>query len=155
LRRARDRVEAMLVAEALALGKSLVPDSKGTDDRFATAIDLARVLSHVTEDETAHPMRRLGWKEMPVGQSESERPKLSETRFRRFLLATDGEERVDAFVRLIDLMGGSANVGEIADAFGWWNHPDGRVRQSWAFNYYNAAGFTPAAVIDIPSKETA
>jgi CRISPR type I-E-associated protein CasB/Cse2 len=154
LRRTRDRVDAFLVADALALAKTLEDSGRPEEERFGTALDLARVLSHVREDINTHPMRSVGWRALPSGKADEEKPRLSETRFRRFLLATDGEERVDAFVRLIHLMDGRANVGEIADAFQWWSDPEGRVRKSWAFSYYNAAGFTPGESTEIPSEET-
>lgn len=142
LRRCRDRVEAFMIPEALQLAKSLSPTSDD-DERFGTAIDLARVLAHIKKESPNHPMRDVGWSRFPGEKDTGERPKLAETRFKRLLQATDGEERVAAFVRLIALMGGTANAGHIAEAFRWWDHPDGWVRQRWAFEYFNAANAAP------------
>jgi CRISPR type I-E-associated protein CasB/Cse2 len=153
LRRTRDRVDAFLIPEALVLAKTLEPAGKGDDERFGTALDLARVLSHVRESADTHPMRQVGWRTMPTGSSGDEKPRLGETRFRRLLLATDGEERVRAFIRLVHLLDGKANVGEFAEAFRWWDHPDGHVRRQWAFSYYNAAGFAPDERADTPIEE--
>lgn len=156
LRRCRDRVEAFMIPEALQLGNTLAP-SASVNDRLGTAIDLARVLAHIKKDNPEHPMRNVGWPSFPrdtAGEG-TERPKLAETRFKRLLQATDGEERVDAFVRLIALMGGQANVREISDAFWWWNHPSGRIRQQWAFVYFNAANAAPIDIDTTPSEENA
>lgn len=153
LRRCHDRVDAFMIPQALQLAKTLAPTSSD-DEQLGTAIDLARVLAHIKADSGQHPMRAVGWAAFPRDNLEgAERPKLAETRFRRLMQATDGEERVTAFVRLIALMGEEANVAKIAEAFRWWNHPDGRIRQLWAFQYYNAANAAPAAVTNTLIEE--
>jgi hypothetical protein len=35
-------------------------------------------------------------------------------------------------------MGGNANVAALSRAFRSWDHPDGRIKQEWAFQYFNA-----------------
>jgi CRISPR type I-E-associated protein CasB/Cse2 len=155
LRRCRDRVDAFMVPEALLLGRTLAPTST-VNDKLGTAVDLARVLAHVKNDSTEHPMRAVGWPSFPRdGADSGDRPKLAETRFKRLLQATDGEERVDAFVRLIALMGGQANVKAISEAFLWWNHPSGIVRRDWAFEYFNAATAAPLAALEHLTEESA
>lgn len=154
LRRTRDRVDAFLVPDALVLARTLEPAGSAADEQFGTALDLARVLSHVRQSVDTHPMRQVGWRAMPTGSGDDDKPQLSETRFRRLLLATDGEERVRAFIRLVDLVDGKANVGELAEAFRWWDHPEGHVRRQWAFSYYNAAGFVPDERNETPTEET-
>ena len=58
----------------------------------------------------------------------------------------DGEEKVAAFVRLIDLLDGKAKVDDLATDFLNWNHPvyGDRVRDRWAFFYYAAADAAPS-----------
>jgi CRISPR system Cascade subunit CasB len=147
LRRCRDRVDAAMIPQALILGRTLVPDPDAdiSGEQFGIALDLARVLAHVKTDDVRPPMRSVGWDRFPTGGDE-ERPPLSELRFKRLLQATEGEGRVDAFIRLIALMDATANVAEIAESFRWWGHPDGRAQKRWAFEYYNAANFTPEPV---------
>lgn len=153
LRRCHDRTDAFMVPAALQLAKTLAP-SNSSDEQLGSAIDLARVLAHIKVDKSIHPMRSVGWTAFPRDGAEgAERPKLGETRFRRLLQATDGEERVTAFVRLIALMDNEANVAEIADAFHWWSYPDGHVRQRWAFQYYNVNS-VPTAVTTTPFEES-
>jgi hypothetical protein len=113
--------------------------------RFNRALDLARVLAHVTDETSAHPMRDAGWPTFPGSRREGELdrgPRLSESRFRRLLQSENGEEMVMQFVRLIALLDRRANVGALSDAFRWWDHPEGRAKQRWAFEYYNAGAAT-------------
>lgn len=155
LRRCRDRVESFMSPEALQLARTLVP-TREDGEQLGAAMDLARVLSHIKADSREHPMRAVGWAVFPRDDAPGgDRPRLAPNRFKRLLQATDGEERVDAFIRLIALLDGQANVAEITDAFHWWNHPDGRVRQQWAFIYYNAANAAPVAPIDSQTEERA
>ncbi|MEP6494624.1 MAG: type I-E CRISPR-associated protein Cse2/CasB [bacterium] len=156
LRRSRDRIEGMLIPQALQLARRL--KATGPDDpQFGTAIDLARVLAHIRSDNGERPMRAVGWPSFPRdggdGSSDA-RPRLSEVRFKRLLRSTAGEDRVSAFIRLIALMEGHANVAAIADAFRQWDHPDGRVKQRWAFEYFNAAQAAPAAATTVSEENS-
>jgi CRISPR type I-E-associated protein CasB/Cse2 len=111
------------------------------DPRFGRVLDLARVLAHVSEDSDVHPMRAVGWPVFPGTRRENDverGPRLGEARFRRLLQSDAGEDLVVQFIRLVALMGGCANVAALSDAFRWWDHPDGRTKQQWAFQYFNA-----------------
>ena len=156
LRRCHGRVDAAMLPQALMLGKMLVPDVGGDGEGkgFGTALDLARVLAHVKSDQREMPMRAVGWKRFPTGSGDDERPVLSELRFKRLLQATDGEARVEGFIRLLAIMDGTANVAEITRAFRGWGHPDGYMQKQWAFTYYNAANYAPDAVAEHPFEET-
>lgn len=143
LRRCRNPQEALLVPPAVALARRLSRRGPNYDRDFAVALDLARVLAHVTNDVDRHPMRDAGWPSFPGDRREGDaesRPALSEARFRRFLQAEPGEELVIAFVRLVRLLGGAASVSELAEAFLDWNDPwrQDRVKHRWALEYYNA-----------------
>ena len=156
LRRCHGRVDAAMIPQALMLGKMLASNDH-TDvngERFGTALDLARVLAHVKVDDALMPMQAVGWKKFPTGAGDEKRPTLSELRFKRLLQATDGEARVDAFIRLLAIMNGTANVAEITRAFRGWGHPDGYIQKQWAFAYYNAANYAPDAVTEHPFEET-
>lgn len=148
LRRCRSAVEALSVPSAVALARGLVgtaviPD---VDDwRWAAGLDLARVLAHVTEHDPTKPaMRAAGWKSFPGERKDSDagedRPRLSEARFRRLLGTARGEEQVDAFTRLIALLGGAVNVSALAEDFWYWGD---RTKRRWAFDYYAAGIAAP------------
>jgi CRISPR system Cascade subunit CasB len=148
LRRCHSSVEAATMPEALHLVRMLVPvgaKAPGDARKVDTALGLARVLAHVTQDSDTPPMRAAGWRSFPnetrgdtaVG---AERPRLSEIRFRRLLLTGRGEEQVAAFTRLVRLLDGSVNVAALAEDFWYWNE---RTKKRWAFDYYAAAVAAP------------
>lgn len=146
LRRARSPLEAMSIRAAIDLARRLgTTHGSAHADRTRDVLDLARVLAHVKEhDPSQRPMQSAGWKRFAGDRRESDagddRPKLAEARFRRLHDTGDGEEKVDAFVRLVALMGGTINVTALANDFLGWNHPllGDRVRERWAFDYYHA-----------------
>jgi CRISPR type I-E-associated protein CasB/Cse2 len=124
------------------MSNALPREGDRIDPRFGRALDLARVLAHVAEDTDPHPMRVVGWPVFPGLRRENDierGPRLSEARFRRLLQSDGGEDLVAQFTRLVELMGGRVNVAALSDAFRWWDHPDGRTKQQWAFQYFNAA----------------
>lgn len=159
LRRSRSTLEVMQVPDALELVRRLdgIPrEGRAPDWKLRGTLDLARVLAHVRKhDSDRHPMRAAGWKHFAGSRRESDagedRPVLAEARFRRLLLTGDGEEKVNAFTRLIALLGGTVKVDDLARDFICWNHPEkgDRVRERWAFLYYGAATAAPP-----PATET-
>ena len=75
----------------------------------------------------------------------SERPLMSEMRFRKLLECETPEELRLPMIRAIDLLGGELDVLELAtDAFGWSQ----AVRKRWAYDYYDAAARTEAGPAD-------
>jgi len=149
LRRCHNTNDVLSIPVGVLLARMMgdVPrDGDRIGHRFSRALDLARVLAHVTEDTDLHPMRQVGWPSFPGGRREGDverGPKLSESRFRRLVQTEGGEELVAQFTRLIALMGRSSNVTELSDAFRWWDHPNGRTKQRWAYEYFNAGAATP------------
>lgn len=152
LRRCRSTVDALSIPAAVSLARRLGTVREGTpenDRRLATALDLSRVLAHVTAHSPERLMRAAGWLSFP-GDSPKEsgenRPRLAEVRFRRLLETGSGEEQVSAFVRLIALLDGVVNISQIAEDFMSWSHPyrGDRIRQRWAFDYYAAGIAAPA-----------
>jgi CRISPR system Cascade subunit CasB len=121
------------------------PQSDVDYARVSAVIRLARVLAHVDEHDSKRPMQAAGWKSFPGDRRESEagddRPVLAEVRFRRLLQVEDGEEQVDAFIRLIKLLGRTASVPAVARDFLHWND---KTKQSWAFDYYAAGVAAPS-----------
>lgn len=145
LRRCDSAVDAAAVPAAVALARRLGAFKGEEEDwRVTAALDLARVLAHVREHMPEPPMRAAGWKTFAGDRTESEagddRPRLSEARFRRLLTTGPGEEQVAAFVRLIALLDGTANVAALGADFLDWSHPwrGERVRKRWAEDYFAA-----------------
>lgn len=150
LRRCRSAIEALGVIAAVDLARRLgaMKDVATPDDRYLErALNLARVLAHVRESATESPMRQAGWKAFPGERTTkdvpaSERPRLSEVRFRRLLETAGGEEMVSAFTRLIALLGATVNVATLSSDFLYWGD---RTKRRWAFDYYAAGVAAPAA----------
>jgi len=144
LRRCRSTNDVLSIPAGVRLARmlrALPGDDARVDDRFARALDLARVLAHVTRDSNLPPMREVGWPTFPGSRREGQverGPKLSESRFRRLLQSEPGEDLVAQFTRLVALMGGTANIADLSDAFRWWDHANDRAKQRWAFDYFNA-----------------
>lgn len=153
LRRCRSTVDAVREPAAIALSRRLGGLREGSTTLWQDrTLDLARVLSHVREDDGLRPMRAVGWRSFPGHKDENEaasaeRPDLSEVRFRRLLETPAGEPLVMAFIRLIRLLDGRINVRLLASDFLYWND---RTKKQWAFDYYAAAIAAPA---DEPSTQ--
>lgn len=149
LRRCRATNDVLAIPAGVRLPRMLGDMPARADHiglRFERALDLARVLAHVTEDVPGHPMHEVGWRALPGKQADKDKegaPKLNEARFRRLLQAERGEDLVSQFTRLIALMGGRVDVSIVSDAFRWWDHPEGRTKQRWAFEYFNAGAAIP------------
>lgn len=154
LRRAGSAADAAAISAAVDLARrlgTLAREARGSDWRAEAALNLARVLAHVREDDHARrPMQAAGWQTFPGNRRESEagdqRPVLSEARFRRLLQTGTREEQVSAFARLVTLLGGSVNVAELATDFMRWSDDSqrDRVRTRWAFDYFHAWGSAPS-----------
>lgn len=139
LRRCESVIDALSIPHALALARALDRchlDTKG----FHGALELATLLAHVKEDDPQHLhlMRAAGWKAFPGEKKETEtgtdRPVLSELRFRR-LLQTAPEEKLAAFKRLVRILGGKADVADLTDSYLFWGD---QVRERWAVEYFAA-----------------
>lgn len=153
LRRCRSATDALGVPAAIDLARRTGAVAAG---REAVALDLARVLAHVTANTGEPPMRAAGWKRFPGDRKESdagdERPRLSEVRFRRLVRAERGDELTDAVIRLMAMLDGGVSVPRLAEDFWWWND---QIRQRWAFDYYAAGVAAPNDVDDPDSPDPA
>lgn len=153
LRRCRSTVDALTEPAAVGLARRLGvlhERSRHDDDAVRAALDLARVLAHVTTHSgQQRVMQSAGWKQFPGERRESDageiRPVLSEARFRRLLTTPTGEPLVAAFIRLVRQLKGVVNVTELANDFRNWGDPERGpgVRQKWAFDYYAAGVSAP------------
>jgi CRISPR type I-E-associated protein CasB/Cse2 len=153
LRRCRSATDAITIPAAVSLARqvgALRERATDRDRRLHAALNLARVLAHVTQHVPEAPMRAAGWKSFPNDRKESEagedRPRLAEARFRRLLQVAGEEEQVVAFTRLVALLDGATNVATLAADFLDWTHPTRgpKVRQRWAFDYFAAGVAAPA-----------
>ncbi len=156
LKRCDSFAETLGVSAAMLLARRLGALRDVEDRRLETALGLARVLAHITTDDVRTPMRAAGWPSFPGDRTEgdvegSQRPKLSELRFRRLLQTGGGEEQVTAFVRLIRLLGGQVNVAALARDYLNWDRDTTKHR--WAFDYYAASTAAPATVLSTMETE--
>ncbi len=147
LRRCDSAVQALAEPAAVSLARRLLSDrgiETAEDWRLEAAVNLARVLGHVTAHTPGtRPMRAAGWRSFPgerPSKDSTERPLLSDVRFRRLIETPRGEEQVTTFVRLIALLDDSTDIAAIADDFMNWGD---RVKRRWAFDYYAVAIAAP------------
>lgn len=164
LRRCRTAVEAMTVPAAIDLARRLeafTVSGPHEDELLARSLELAGVLANIKRDtSTDGPrhtlLRSVGYKALPRDgkEKESDRPRLSEARFRRLVQVESGEEQTVAFRRLIALLGGEADVVRLAGDYWEWSDPyrRDRVRQRWAVEYYAAdiSAMTPTSMGETP-----
>lgn len=148
LRRARSHLDVLRIEPAVVLARLLgaAPRTHAAPAwRVHAALDLARVLAHVKVHEDRHPMRAAGWESFPGENTKLPPPVLSNARFARLLETGEGEEKVQAFTRLVTLLGGTVNVAQLASDFLTWDHPEfgDRVRERWAFEYLAAGSAAP------------
>jgi CRISPR system Cascade subunit CasB len=93
---------------------------------------LAGVLSHVREDRQARSVARLLGPERP---DVSETAVMSPLRFRRLLEASEPDERLMAFRRMVGLAGGAVPVFDLVRSLLDWSE---ERRRRWIYDYWNA-----------------
>ncbi|MFN8669397.1 MAG: type I-E CRISPR-associated protein Cse2/CasB [Gemmatimonadaceae bacterium] len=146
LRRCRSTAEALTIAPAIGLARRLggvVERRDALDTRFERSLTLARLLAHVSVDDSMSVMRVVGYQHFPGDRDapdDGNRPLLSETRFKRLLLNPAGEELLTALIRLLAQVDGRANIARLAQDVWWWND---RTRERWAFEYFAAGVAVP------------
>jgi CRISPR system Cascade subunit CasB len=147
LRRCASVAEAMQQPETI----SLFQRCRATDERDLVAIALAAaVLAHVRQDLPGAPVARQ------LGPESPERPEtalLKPLRFRRLLEASEPDDCLAAFRRLVALANGEVNLRDLARALFDWPHPyrGEETKRRWIFAYWNA---DPAPVAT-PAKASA
>lgn len=136
LRRCATVAEAMREPAAIDLFRRC---GGRTEFDLPKAALLAAVLSHVREDAPEPVARTAG----PDTPDKPETALLKPLRFRRLMEAEGEEELLTVFRRLVALLGGRANVEDLAWALLYWTD---RTRTTWTYRYWNA---------EAPNKETA
>ncbi|PZW44786.1 CRISPR system Cascade subunit CasB [Humitalea rosea] len=147
LRRCASLAEAMQEPATIALFRQC----GATDEKDLVAIALAAaVLAHVRRDR---PGERLARQIGPDSPDKPETATLKPLRFRRLLEASEPEECLIVFRRLVALAGGEANVADLSRAlFDWPDlHRGPETKRRWIFTYWNAEPAPPAT----PAKDTA
>jgi CRISPR system Cascade subunit CasB len=129
LKRARTIEEVVFVPLFHDLRRRLADTGWRMTDRLAL---VAGVLAHVRENGGGSPFPS----QMAVpAEGSRNRPRVAPSRFRRILRLGD-EDRDELFLqirRIVALLDGKVNVGDLADSLYWWNE---RTRKSWALKYY-------------------
>lgn len=141
LRRAARTVDALAEPATVALWRMLPEhwrERGEREEKLARTAALSHVLAFVREDDTQHPMRRLG--PQPGGTPET--AKLKPVRLRQLLAAREPDELAQAFRRLVALADRRIDVGELATALLLWNDA---VRTRWAFTWHDAGWAAPAS----------
>ncbi len=147
LKRCRAALDALTIPAAVSLARRLGATAEAAGPwRLEAALGLARVLAHVDQGGPEPIMRVAGWRTFPGDDRKGEgdptnRPRLSEARFRRLIQTPPGEELTQMLIRLVHLVGEPINVRALADDFLGWHRDSTRYR--WAFQYYAAGVATP------------
>lgn len=132
LRRAVRLLDAALVPATHTLTEALRRQGYfGYGDRdhlLLTAVALANVKEDIGGDSFAALMGRPA--------ANSNRSPVSELRFRRLLETDNPAALVEPIRRILATLGGRAPVGSLAEDLLRW---DEKVRQRWAFEYYEVA----------------
>ena len=139
LRRCASPLEAAMEPVTIELFQALGFQSPEANLERVAA--LAIVLSFVRVSTNDKFARALG-----PSSDKADDAKLKPLRFRRLLGARGVEETLVAFRRAVQLLGGAANVTNLAELILAWNE-DGagdRVRVRFAFDYYNAGAHAPS-----------
>jgi CRISPR type I-E-associated protein CasB/Cse2 len=162
LRRARSGLDVLAIPAAVVLARRL--GMARSPERATKALELARILAHVRASTDRSPMHAAGWQRFPYDPgaeaAAEQRPRLSETRFRRLIRAERDEgELTSAFIRLVTLLDGEVSVPRLSEAFWYWDVGDERVRRRWAFEYYAAGIAAPSigtidAAVPIPNEDS-
>lgn len=98
------------------------------EDKLALVVGLtARVKSDDNSGSIAEQM---------ASGKPNDSARVSGLRFRRLLKIKDQEEFFTAMIRIIALLGGSANIQSLAQSVYSWNDI---TRKQWAFDYYSKA----------------
>jgi CRISPR system Cascade subunit CasB len=134
LRRCRTPIEALALPTTLDLMVRLgwkAPEQDQSDwfaERIAAA---AMVLAHVREDSTQPVARSLG------RQRGRDQPVLSSSRWERLCRAEGHENIATEFTRIVQMIGGTANVVDLVSAIRWWDHnANHRTKQQWIYAYH-------------------
>ncbi|MBI3985315.1 MAG: type I-E CRISPR-associated protein Cse2/CasB [Lentisphaerae bacterium] len=90
----------------------------------------AGVLAHVKENVPAAKVAAQ------MAEGRGDRAAVSELRFRRLIETKDREALFIPLIRLVALMDGKVNVGDLTEGIRFWGP---RARRDWACDYYEPA----------------
>lgn len=135
LRRAADSSEVVfapgyhrLVASFAALNRRF------SREKLAAVAGLIARIKTDTGDAPPFPAQMAA--QRPGGKNAT----VSGLRFRRLLVAGDLEDLYPMMIRVLSLLGGEANLADLARSVYWWNES---TRKRWAYEYYAAAPSEP------------
>lgn len=134
LRRCSTWVEAAAEPETIQLFRML---GGGDERKLRRVAVLAAVLAHIREDEHKKVASSIG----PEKADDEKTAKFSRLRLRRLLTTAGDDAIMTAFRRLAALMGGRANVADLAWLILYWDNEKTRMR--FAFDYWQAGAAAP------------
>jgi CRISPR system Cascade subunit CasB len=134
LRRCRTPIEALALPITIDLMVRLgwQPPEQDNYDWFGERIAAAAmVLAHVREDSAEPVARSLG------RQRGRDQPVLSSARWERLCRAEGHENIATEFTRIVQMIGGTANVQDLVFAILDWDHnTNHRTKQRWIYAYH-------------------
>jgi CRISPR system Cascade subunit CasB len=140
LRRCRRPIEAQALPPTIDLMVRMgwSPPEEDRYDWYGERIAaIAMVLAHVREDSTQPVARSLG------ATGGLDKPRLSNSRWERLCRAEGHEEIATEFTRIVQMVGGTANLADLAFAMLTWDRDTNRrSKQKWIYAYYGVD--TPA-----------
>lgn len=147
LRRASDPLAAASEPMMIALFQRLSLLREGASEKekiaaLSRVAVLASVLAHVRDDSKDKVGRALG----PTDMKKPETALLKPLRLARLLAARGDEEIGTQFRRVVALLGGKADVGNLAWLILSWDQDEtgDRTRTLFAFDYHDAGAHAPA-----------
>jgi len=129
LRRCRSLTAAIFTPGYHRLRRKLAGTKWNNDKKLVT---VAMVLAHVKEDTGLKFVDSMA-QPKEIG---SDTPKVSGLRFRRLLKCNSHEELCIHLIRIVHLLK-NVHITDLAKDVYWWN--DNKIRQDWAFKYYEKA----------------
>src|SRR6202048_2746177 len=134
LRRCLTPIEALARPETIDLMVRLgwEPPEQDHYDWFGERIAAAAmVLAHVREDDAQAVARSLG------RQPGRDQPVLSSSRWERLCRAEGHENIATEFTRIVQMIGGTADVVDLVSAILSWDHnTNHRTKQQWIYAYH-------------------
>ncbi|WFN33434.1 type I-E CRISPR-associated protein Cse2/CasB [Methanogenium sp. S4BF] len=129
LRRCRAPAEVVMVPAYHRLRLSLKDNWHVNDQQLAV---VAGVVSHLDSDENSGTCAE----QMARSKEKGGPSKVSGLRFRRLLKVNTPDEEYMALVRMVHLMGRTANLRDLAGSAYQWNE---YTKKNWAISYYEKA----------------
>jgi CRISPR system Cascade subunit CasB len=131
LKRCKTLAEVLLVPRFHMLRWRLLKADCGTRNNVGIAA-LAGVLAHVKQTTD---LKFPAWLAQSKANGE---PRVGELRFQRLASCGSLEEVFPALIRILPLADETAPVASLANDIYHWEHLDGKTRQRWTMEYYEA-----------------